>query len=143
VQRDVALLVRGAGIVSADLARSFGAAWSCELIGMDAVRVSNGLAVDVRWKLEREFDPDEALPPGALSSPWRDDELAADAVAAVADAVQHAIQPVVGVWPWCAAHGTPLWADGPMWMCPVHADVAEVGQLPRTQPWTGGGELLS
>ena len=141
MKRDTALLALGAEAVSKDLARSFGDGWVCDLVAADTIPVSDGAGVDVAWVVQTEFDPEDALPPGALEAPGLDNELAADAVSAVTDAVQRAIEPVVGLWPWCAAHARPLWACGSTWVFPVHMDVAEVGQLPPTEPWTGGGVL--
>jgi hypothetical protein len=138
VKRDATLLMQALPPLTHDLSRSLGSDWSSELISGSEVRVTWGSLVDARRPIETEFDPEDALPPGALDSESRDQALAEDAVEAVATAIQDAVFQAAGTWPQCAEHGgRRLTVCSATWVCPTGHDVAAVGQLPASRSGRG------
>jgi hypothetical protein len=91
VKRDRELLRAALASLTDDLVRSFGPDWSCSLVPGPAVRVTDGHGLELLEPVELEFDPEDALAPGALDSVWRDQSLADDATDTVAEAVQEAL----------------------------------------------------
>ena len=138
MKRDAALLLQALPPLRHDLGRSLGLDWSCELTSGSEVRVTMGGRVDARQAIEIEFDPEDALPPGALESESRVQALAEDAMEAVATAIQDAVFEAAGTWPQCAEHGgRRLTVCSATWVCPTGHDVAPVGQLPASRSGRG------
>jgi hypothetical protein len=129
VIRDDALLAQGAVLVNSDLARVLGPTWACSHANGE-LRATNGSSLDVRVPVTMEFDPEDALPAGALESEWRDSELAYDAISAVVDALQWGFEGRVDAWPVCSLHSQTLMTCSGYWVCGKgRHDPAPVGEL--------------
>ena len=129
VIRDSQLLAAGAELLCADMARVLGPQWSCTF-SSDELRISDGSNVDVGVAVRMEFDPEEALPPGALESEWRDAELSYDAINAIVEAAQSGLIGIAEAWPICSVHAQALVTCSGVWVCGTGGhDPAAVGEL--------------
>jgi hypothetical protein len=116
----------------ADLRAALGPGWSCEIVDGPGVRVSDGAGIDVTTPVDETFDPELALPRGALDSPWRDEALEEEASHTLVGLVQELVTEAGGPWPRCTHHpaSSPLMVCSFTWLCPDHGHgVAPLGGL--------------
>ena len=132
MDRDPLRLRRAPGLVEADLCRTTGAPWRCEISADLVLTVTDGQQSE-SVLLEREIQDEEWYVDERAFPEELDAALDDEAAEAVADEVLEVLRALDVPWPLCIAHGALMGSCSGVWFCegPPGHDVAEVGALGR------------